>query len=134
MSSDLSQALASVVAVIQKFPAGVCRGEEIARMEALLADKVAAKSEFNVALSKAIDATKVMWHLLSYDDRKVVRYAQADLYAGIEDNGVDLDVDFDQELKAALDAYALRHNKSLNQVVQDALSMFVSGDSYFRRA
>ncbi len=131
---DLNQALATVVAILKKFPAGATRADDLARMDSLLHDREAQKTEFYVGLSRAIDMTKSLWHLLNDDDQRAVRHAQSDLYAGIEDQGVDVDVDVDRELLRRLEAHALRHNKSLNQVVQDALSGCVSGLTFAMRA
>ncbi|MDT8925308.1 hypothetical protein RBE51_21165 [Pseudomonas taiwanensis] len=134
MTVDLNQALVTVVTILKKFPAGGARAEDLARMEALLKDPDAQKTEFYVGLSRAIDMTKSMWHLLTEGDRRSVRYAQSDLYAGIEDHGIEVDMDLDRELLRRLEVYALRHNKSLNQVVQDALAGCVSGLTFAMRA
>lgn len=134
MTVDLNQALVTVVAILKKFPAGGARADDLARMDALLKDPDAQKTEFYVGLSRAIDMAKSMWHLLTEDDRRSVRYAQSDLYAGIEDHGIDVDMDLDRELLRRLEVHALRHNKSLNQVVQDALAGCVSGLTFAMRA
>lgn len=131
---ELNQALVTVVAILKKFPVGGARVDDLARMDALLRDPNAQKTEFYVGLSRAIEIAKSMWHLLTEGDRRSVRYAQSDLYAGIEDQGIEVDMDLDRELLRRLELHALRQNKSLNQVVQDALAACVSGLTFALRA
>lgn len=134
MIAELKQALTNVVTVINKHRTEGWKSVDMARIASLLAEETPCKTELYCGLRATITLGKTLEHLMSAEDHKVLRYAQADLYAGIEDNGVDLDVEFDDELKKTLDAFALRHNLSLNQVVQDALSLFVSGKSFAQRA
>lgn len=134
MIAELKQALTNVVTVINKHRTADWKSVDMARIASLLAETNPRKTELYCGLKVAFTLGKTLEHLMSAEEHKVLRYAQADLYAGIEDNGVDLDVEFDDELKQTLDAFALRHNLSLNQVVQDALSMFVSGQSFAQRA